>query len=178
MSPIVPRLTRHSSAGFLVWAMLLVLTGPGVSRAHSFVEKSFDQLVAEAEDVFIGTVTGAVASRLPSGLIVTDVALAVREVVKGDYARAAVPVRVVGGTVGNETLSAAGFPEFTPGATYLLFAKGNGAVVLPFVGGPQGVFKVTRDPATQQERVTGVEELGDTVSLEEFLDAIRARLGR
>ena len=55
-------------------------------------------------------------------------------------------LRVVGGTVGRETLEVPDVPRFRPGARYVVFVKGNGRSIFPVVGGSRGLFQVVWDP--------------------------------
>jgi hypothetical protein len=124
-------------------AGLLLLALPGHASGHSFVEKSFRQLVVEADHIFLGTVTEISSTRLPSGAIVSHVTLVDLSGVKGDAPPTV--LTVLGGTVDGQRMRVAGIPEFQVGHRYLLFERGNGRDAFPFVGGPQGVFKVDAD---------------------------------
>jgi len=55
---------------------------------------------------------------------------------------------MLGGTVGNESMTIAGAPGFVIGVRYLVFIAGNGSVIFPVVGGHQGIFQVRPDPQT------------------------------
>lgn len=107
--------------------------------------KGLAQLIGEAEQIFVGTVTAAQSSRPPASLIVTDVTFAVDRVLKGDVLDPFV-LRHAGGTVDGVTLSVRGAPEFVLGRRYLVFARGNGRSGIPLVGGEQGLFRVVAAP--------------------------------
>ncbi|MGH7389852.1 MAG: hypothetical protein ACREM3_10405 [Candidatus Rokuibacteriota bacterium] len=182
----------------VVVALLLAPGGPAL--AHSFVAKNFDQLVVEADEIFVGTLIEASSSRLATGAIVTDLTFSGLKVVKGPSSSDVRTVRILGGTVGDLTLKINGTPEFEPGRTYLLFSKENGRAIVPFVGGPQGVFQIVRDATTGTELVAdahgrpmvgpsgGSPPPGATgardgsgrspVRLDAFIQAIRDRLRR
>jgi hypothetical protein len=151
--------SRHSSQPSAAWVWLkifrltlfgLVLSGllifgfAGTADAITFATKDFETLVAEAEQIVVGRVTGASSQKLSSGTIVTDIVFALDRVLKGASAPTFV-LRVVGGTVGPETLDLPGVPKFRPGARYVVFVKGNGRTVFPVVGGSRGVFQVVPD---------------------------------
>ena len=87
--------------------------------AHSFVPKTFQELVSEAEVVFAGTVQRTQGRHLPSGLIVTDVTFSDLEVFHGSASAATIHLMVLGGTVGDETLDVAGFPRFEIGRAHV-----------------------------------------------------------
>jgi hypothetical protein len=173
----------------------------GESSGASFVPKDFDQLVAEADEIFVGAVTRLEARKAAAGPILTDVTFAEREVLKGPAGPADFVLVVLGGTVGGETLAVAGFPRFEVGMTYLVFVKGNGSTVFPVLGGPQGLFQVWRDPASGGRMVLDAQGLpvrspsvlravlsparsqaaplapAPPIALDALLGAIRARLG-
>jgi hypothetical protein len=183
----------------LAASVMVILLGPLASGcgvgAASFVEKTFDQLVGEADDIVVGTVESAAGRRTASGAIVTDVALTVHVSVKGQAMERLV-LQVLGGTVGAATLEVVGSPRFVVGQTYVIFAADNGRVILPLVGGDQGLFQVRRDVRTGEALVftadgrpvrvattsTGRLEFGAAygtpATLRSFLSAIVARLER
>jgi hypothetical protein len=138
--------------GVLTW--LLVLTTPaGLVWGDSFIQKNFHQLVVEAEQIFVGTVTASQSRKLPTGAIVTDVTFSSLRVLKGSEAPGDIVLTVLGGSVDGETLKVGGFPEFRLGVTYLIFSKDNGTAIFPVVGGAQGMFQIKRDPTTGEELV-------------------------
>ena len=109
-------------------------------------------MVAEAEQIFTGTVSTTLSRRAPSGLVVTEVTFSSAQVFKG-AGGGEVTLLMPGGAVGDETVRVAGMPELRAGETYLVFAKGNGSAIFPVVGGDQGLFQVTRDPETAEDLV-------------------------
>ena len=137
----------------LIVALTLLSISPSPAGAHSFVPKELDQLVSEAEQIFVGTVSATLSRRLQSGLIATEVTFSPARVFKG-AAAAEVTLLVAGGEIGGETLRVAGLPELRAGASYLVFVKGNGTSIFPVVGGSQGLFPIERDPVTAEEFVT------------------------
>jgi hypothetical protein len=126
--------------------LVLLFLGPRQAPAHSFIPKTFDDLVAEADHIFQGAVTGKQSRTLQSGIIVTDVAFSIILELKG-HAADPVTLVVLGGTVGEERVDVAGFPELAVGREYLLFVKDNGTTILPFVGGDQGLSLCQTNPA-------------------------------
>jgi hypothetical protein len=192
-----PRRRRWVAA---LLALAVVAAASGQSQGASFVHKDFDQLVGEADEIFVGVVTRLGSRRTASGQIVTDVTFAEREVLKGEAPPGDFVLVVLGGTVGDTTLALPGFPRFEVGITYLVFVKGNGSTILPVVGGPQGLFQVHRDPLTGARTVLDARGLpvrspsvlgaalspardpgpfapAPSLALDALVAAIRARLG-
>ena len=133
----------------LTLALLVSLTlGAPSLDAISFQPKSFDELADEAEQIFIGTVRDATSRRTDKGPIVTDYMFGDLEVIKGGAPEPQASITMLGGTVGNESMTIAGAPAFVIGVRYLVFVAGNGSVIFPVVGGYQGIFQVRRDPQT------------------------------
>jgi hypothetical protein len=128
-------------------SLLLVCLAMGVVHGTTFRPKDFDQLVVEAEQILVGTVTAMQARKEPTGVIVTEVTFANPRIVKGPDV-GATTLTVLGGTVGLETLKVGGVPSFQMGMRYLVFMAGNGAAIFPVVGGDQGLFQVMQDPAS------------------------------
>jgi hypothetical protein len=158
--------------------MIALLGSPGPASAAVFAIKHFEELVAEAELIFVGTVTGESAQKLPGGAIVTDVSFSASHVLKGT-AGPAVVLRVVGGTVGRETLALPDVPRFRAGGRYIVFVKGNGRSIFPVVGGSRGLFQVVPDATGGADvvRDAGGRPLADApVSLAAFLGAVEEEL--
>ncbi len=119
----------------------------------SFEPKEFDQLIAEAEQIFVGTATATKSRKLPAGAIVTDVTFTNLQVLKGNAGDAQFALMVLGGAVGGEKFEVPGIPRFVMGVTYLVFSQGNGTTIFPVVGGDQGMFQVKQDPGTNESFV-------------------------
>ena len=119
------------------------------------VTRDFDQLVARADTVFKGTVTGKRSEWTGEGStrrIVTFVTFQVEETYKGPPA-AEQTLRFLGGTVGNDTMDVPEMPRFEPGQKAVLFVVGNGKQFCPLVGVAQGRFHVVKDIDTGREHV-------------------------
>ncbi|OGT80783.1 MAG: hypothetical protein A3H91_13900 [Gammaproteobacteria bacterium RIFCSPLOWO2_02_FULL_61_13] len=181
--------------------MVLVLLGlsPVTGFAVSFDAKDFDQLVAESEQIFIGTTSGAMSRRHPGGAIVTDVSFAGVQVIKGNAGNAEISLMIAGGSLGTETLALPGMPRFQFGLTYLVFVQGNGTTIFPVVGGDQGMFQVKSDTLTGESLVFDSRGMPirsatvrqamaadgaapsstepEPITLDVFLRGIRSRLG-
>jgi len=138
----------------LAWFMamfLAVSAMPGL--ATSFEPKNFDQLVAEADEIFVGTATTAVSRKLAAGGIVTDVAFTNLQILKGNPTSASISLMHMGGSVDGETFEIRGLPGFRIGVAYLVFSQGNGTTIFPVVGGDQGMFQVKPDAVTGESLV-------------------------
>ncbi len=167
----------------------VLLAWPAISSAESFIEKSFPDLVAEAEEIFVGTIVRAESRWAAPGLIVTDFAFVVHTAVKGVSTDRAFVLQRLGGTIDGESMIVRGWPLLAPGETYLLFVKGNGDHVFPVVGGPQGLFRILSDPASSTPIVrdarggslrsaTVTAAAGPAPTLDEFLRAIEQERAR
>ena len=173
----------------LMAIFLAVATTPGL--AVSFELKDFAQLVAEADEVFVGTAAVAAPRKRAEGGIVTDVTFTNLQVLKGNAADMAITLMTLGGTVDGETFELQGMPKFQLGVTYLVFSQGNGTTIFPVVGGDQGMFQVKPDAVTGESLVfnsRGMPILSQSVlqavslqapspvPLAVFIQAIRSRL--
>ena len=174
---------------FLTAAFLFA--SAGFAWAISFEQKNFDQLVAESDEIFVGTASAAMPRKLPAGGIVTDVTFTNLQVLKGNAANTAITLMTMGGTIGGETFEIRGLPKFQIGVTYIVFSQGNGTTIFPVVGGDQGMFQAKADAATGESMVFNSRGMPITnpsvlqalslqtsspVSLAVFLQAIHSRL--
>lgn len=177
---------------------ICVIVKAGSVAAISFEPRDFDALVAESDQIIIGTVASTNARRTGTREIVTDFRFADLNVIKGAIAAPTLTVTMLGGTIGIEALTIAGAPTFQPGIRYLVFISGNGTVMFPLVGGPQGIFQIRKDPVSGVARVYDysghalcrlpgradtaiVDQLNadanEAISENAFVDAIRTQLG-
>jgi hypothetical protein len=179
--PAAPTFALLLAAGLLAW--------PAVSSPDSFIEKSFADLVAEAEEIFVGTIVRAEPHWAGPGIIVTDFAFVVHTAVKGVSQGRVFVLQRLGGTIAGESIMIRGWPGLALGETYLIFVKGNGEHVFPVVGGPQGLFRILSDPASSTLTVrdarggplrsaTVTAATGPTPTLDEFLRAIELERDR
>jgi hypothetical protein len=164
-------------------------------HATTVIPPTFDELVAEAEMIFEGTVketksewTGEGANRH----IVTYVTFTIEDPIKGalgaDYT-----IRMFGGTVDGHTIEATDTPRFKVGDRDILFVQKNGEQFIPLVGIMHGRFRVQQDEVNAPEsvakdngaRVSDLAKLGKdekaassgkALSKSEFKAAIRQKL--
>jgi hypothetical protein len=93
------------------------------------------------------------SSRWEQGEIWTDTRFEVLAAEKGTLPRF-VTVRTPGGRVRELESHVDGAPRFLPGEEVYLFLWGRKGEPYRVLGWVQGTFRITRDPATKQERVT------------------------
>jgi len=138
--------------------------------ATSVVPPTFDQLVAESEQVFRGVVTATRCEWKGSGdqrRIVTVVTFDVRETVIGDLPPT-IELEFLGGEIDGEGMLIAGQPKFEVGDEDILFVAGNHVSLCPLVGMMYGRYLVVRDSGTAAivarnngAPLTTVEEVAD-----------------
>lgn len=139
------------------WLWGLALAGLSLlpALATTVVPPSFDELVERADTVFEGRVTAIRSKWVGQGdarRIKTEYTFAVDEVLKGSAA-ATYTLEVLGGTVGDVTLTVGGSPDFAVGDRVLLFVTRNRTQFVPLVGVMHGHYKFEQDPVTKRDRV-------------------------
>lgn len=140
-------------AVLLMVCCALGLLGSKTASAISFEARDFDALAREADQVVIGTMVAKNSRRTGAREIVTDFRFDQLQVVKGSLAGGSLTLTMLGGAVGTDSLTVAGAPTFKHGVRYLVFVSGNGSVMFPLVGGPQGIFQMRKDAASGISRV-------------------------
>ena len=143
-----------------------------LSSAHAttVIPPTFDELVNQAELIFQGTVTGVRSEWTGEGAnrhIVSYVTFKVDDPIKGD-AGENYTIRMLGGTVGDETMEVSDSPKFTSGDRDILFVENNGRQFIPLVGIMHGRFHIRHNDQTgadvvlsdRGEPVTDVAKLG------------------
>src|SRR5438552_9075562 len=118
--------------------------------------------------IFQGTVTGVRSEWTGEGAqrhIMTYVTVKVEEAIKGNPG-ASVTRRMLGGTVGAETMEVADAPKFKVGDRDILFVENNGTQFVPLVGIMHGRFRVKKDEAGRDAVFTnGGSPLSDVTQL-------------
>src|SRR5436189_4659179 len=163
--------------------------------ATTVIPPSFDDLVGRAEMIFQGTVTDVRSEWTGEGAqrhIMSYVTVKVEEAIKGNPG-ASVTLRMLGGTVGAETMEVSDAPKFKIGDRDILFVENNGSQFIPLVGIHHGRFRVERDEAGREIVMTGerqpladIEQLGKdeatiaigraAMSVNDFKAAIQTKL--
>jgi hypothetical protein len=131
----------------------------GGATATTVIPPTFDQLVKQAEFIFQGTVTDARSVWEGEGgqrHIETYVTFKVDDNVKGD-AGASYTIRMLGGTVGDQTMEVSDAPKFKVGDRDILFVEHNYDQFVPLVGIDHGRFHVQHDDATGRDIVVNGE---------------------
>ncbi len=133
---------------------LLPLTLIGIAfvrvTATTVVPPTFEQLVQQAELIFQGTVTDVRSVWEGEGAqrhIDTYVTFQIGENVKGN-AGSSYTIRMLGGTVGDETMEVTDTPKFKVGDQDILFVEHNNQQFVPLVGINNGRFRVQHDEQT------------------------------
>lgn len=117
-----------------------------VAYATTYESVTFEQMVRQADVIFIGDVIDVVpfeVRRASGRSIKTRVTFRVVDPIYG--ARATVEVfEFLGGTIGDVTMQVAEMPTFARGDRRLMFARRERSIN-PIVGFSQGLMKVSRD---------------------------------
>ena len=142
---------------------LLLLTFIGIVfsgvTGTTVIPPTFDQLVKQAEIIFQGTVTDARSVWEGEGgqrYIETYVTFKVDDNVKGD-AGASYTIRMLGGTVSDQTMEVSDAPKFKVGDRDILFVEHNYDQFVPLVGINHGRFHIQHDDATGRDIVVNGE---------------------
>ncbi len=156
---------KKSSLLFLFTACLIIA---GTALATTVIPPSFDELVSRAEMIFQGQVTDVRSEWTGEGAqrhIMSYVTLKVEDSFKGNPG-STVTLRMLGGTVGEETMEVTDAPKFKVGDRDILFVENNGTQFVPLVGIMHGRFRVKKD-ATGQDAVFTNEDspLSDVTQL-------------
>lgn len=141
------------SAAFV--CALAVVAAARPASSTTIVAPTFDELVLRAESVVVARVVAVQSARLDSRAgrsIVTDVTVAIERTIKGPtYVQRS--FQFLGGTVGDETLTVDGMPQFRVGDRDVLFINETGRPASPVVGFTYGRFRIVRDTATGADLV-------------------------
>src|SRR5436309_387490 len=165
----------------------------GAALATTVIPPSFDELVSRAEMIFQGRVTDVRSEWTGEGAqrhIMSYVTLKVEDAIKGNPG-STVTLRMLGGTVGGETMEVADAPKFKVGDRDILFVENNGTQFVPLVGIMHGRFRVEKDTTgqdavftnegsplsdlTQLGKNEAAASAGRAMSKQEFRQAIQAR---
>lgn len=148
---------------------VLAVIGLSSVRATTVIPPTFDELVAQAEVIFEGTVTNVKAEWVGEGAerhIMTYVTFKVEDTIKGKPEQP-YTMRMLGGTIDGETMAVSDSPKFKAGDKDILFVQNNGSQFIPLVGIMHGRFRVKRDQSgrevvttNQGESVKNVARLG------------------
>jgi hypothetical protein len=140
-----------------VCLILSLVLLPTVRTAHAttVIEKSFTDLVSQADAIAVGTVSDIrerwdAAQQVP----LTLVTFSNLTVLKGNPG-ASMTLEFLGGTMPNGLVMVIpGIPRFTVGEKTVVFSAGNQREVCPLVGVWQGLLRVVSDPQRDGETVS------------------------
>jgi hypothetical protein len=148
------------------------------AQATTVIPPTFDELVDQAEVIFQGEVTAVKSQWVGEGAqrnIVSYVTFKIEDSLKGNPGQS-YTIRMLGGTVGDESMGVTDAPKFEVGDRDVLFVQNNGSQFIPLVGIMHGRFHVQRDQAGRESVSTNE---GEAVNgLAEFKAAIRTQIGR
>lgn len=118
----------------------------------TLIKKNFDDLVKEAELIFIGRVSRIETKWNENKTVIfTFVTFSELEILKGEKITSSLVVRFTGGEVDDHKMNFIGMPGFEEGARDLIFLRGNYEYMCPIVGWGQGRFKVKMDEILGEE---------------------------
>ena len=141
---ITPRMRKCSR--LYAFALMVALLLPTIARATTYQTLSFDELVKEADVIFVGDVvdvhpyTMNVRGRT---IIRTRVTFRVSDPIYGTKSLVEV-FDFLGGEAGGIGMAVEGMPKFNTGDRRVVFAHRDPSIN-PIVGFTQGLLRVTRD---------------------------------
>ena len=185
--------------------LAVVLLGAAPGWATTVIQKSFAEVVQEAEVIAVGTVTAIAAEwDAAHSRPFTLVTFSTLDVLKGAHAEPELTLRVLGGPhPDGSILQIVGVPQFSIGERLVVFVTGNDHYAVPLVGLWQGVYRVVfdaergvdtiyshaRQPVTSLPTATGgilhednhlssaVQQPAPAMSLETFTAVIAQEVG-
>src|SRR6266404_4158932 len=175
--------------------LLTALMGASALHGTTVISPTFEELVNRAQVIFQGVVTDVRSQWVGEGAqrsIVSYVTFKVEDAMKGNPG-STYTMRMLGGTVGDQTMEVTDSPKFKVGNRDVLFVENNGSQFVPLVGIMHGRFRLEREHATGREVVmtnegeplSNVSQLGKNrqaasagtaLSIDEFKAAIHTKL--
>ena len=142
---------RHLAVLFTLFALALVLQ----AEASIVVPLTEEALIEDAAAIVIGHVTSIRGNYDQNrGIIFTNVAVAIEDVLKGEIPVGEITLRQVGGSFGDLHSWVVGSPQFTLGERALLFLRVDRGGNLRVAHLYQGKFTVSFDLASGEEYAT------------------------
>src|SRR5437867_12727653 len=178
-----------------LFLLIAGFTGASALRGTTVIPPTFDELVNRAQVIFQGVVTDVRSQWAGEGAqrsIVSFVTFKVEDPMKGNPG-STYTMRMLGGTVGDQTIEVTDSPKFKVGNRDILFVENNGSQFVPLVGIMHGRFRVEREQASGREVVmtnegeplSNVSQLGKNkqaanagtaLSIDEFKSAVHTKL--
>ena len=149
---------NHMKIKYLLPLTLIAISFTYIT-ATTVIPPTFEQLVQQAELIFQGTVTDVRSVWEGEGAqrhINTYVTFQIGENMKGN-AGSSYTIRILGGTVGDETMEVTDTPKFKMGDRDILFVEHNNDQFVPLVGINNGRFHVQRDGQAGRDIVVNGE---------------------
>ena len=149
---------NHMKIKYLLPLALIAISFTYIT-ATTVIPPTFEQLVQQAELIFQGTVTDVRSVWEGEGAqrhISTYVTFQIGENMKGN-AGSSYTIRILGGTVGDETMEVTDTPKFKMGDRDILFVEHNNDQFVPLVGINNGCFHVQRDGQTGRDIIVNGE---------------------
>jgi len=149
---------NHMKIKYLLPLALIAISFTYIT-ATTIIPPTFEQLVQQAELIFQGTVTDVRSVWEGEGAqrhINTYVTFQIGENMKGN-AGSSYTIRILGGTVGDETMEVTDTPKFKMGDRDILFVEHNNDQFVPLVGINNGRFHVQRDGQTGRDIIVNGE---------------------
>jgi hypothetical protein len=140
---------------FCLILSVVLLTSTHAAHATTVIEKSFTDLVSQADVIAVGTVSDIreqwdATQQVP----LTHVTFSNLTVLKGNLG-VSMTLEFLGGTMPNGLVMVIpGIPRFTVGERTVVFSAGNQRAVCPLVGVWQGLLRVVSDPQRGVETVS------------------------
>jgi len=187
--------TSHMKKSPCPFLLLTALMGASALHGTTVIPPTFDELVNQAQVIFQGIVTDVRSQWVGEGAqrsIVSYVTFKVEDAMKGNPG-STYTMRMLGGTVGDQTVEVTDSPKFKVGNRDILFVENNGSQFVPLVGIMHGRFRVEREQASGREVVmtnegeplSNVSQLGKNkqaanagtaLSIDEFKSAVHTKL--
>ncbi len=148
------------------------------TQATTVIPPTFDELVNQADVIFQGEVTAVKSQWVGEGAqrnIVSYVTFRIDDSLKGNPGQS-YTIRMLGGTVGDESMGVTDAPKFAVGDRDILFVQNNGTQFIPLVGIMYGRFHVRRDQAGRESVLTNQGEAVNGLS--EFKASVRTQVSR
>jgi hypothetical protein len=149
------------------WTWVALGVGLALSplAASTFVAMDLDELVGASSAVVQGEVLRVESYWEKTGtVIVSEAMVRVEEAVLGDP-HSIVRVRTFGGTVGDYTVEATGFPTFVQGERVLVFLEPDSEPdTLRVTGYQQGLYRIARAPGGGERALSALDAGSNLVS--------------
>ncbi len=148
-TPFMKFMCKSAWKGWAIRVAFFLALSAG-ALATTVVPPDFDQLVNESDFIvraMVKSVTSEFRTDAGGKIIITKVALEVREVVAGTPPTEVV-LQLLGGKVGDEELVLEGAPRFKVGDEDVLFVRDNGRTMVPLVAMMHGRYPVMKESAT------------------------------